>query len=428
MKSQFFIFLSLFTFIVLGTSTAEAIPAFARTYNISCMACHSAYPKLNAGGHAFAANGFRLGEGAPTTTINTGDERLWLPQTPALAVRIQGYLQARDDARNFDSAGNVSEANSVDIQAPYLVKLLSGGAISKQLSYYFYAIFAEKGDNGEALVEDAWFRYSDIGGSGVSVQLGQFQVSDLMFPREVRLNFQDYMVYRLAGITYERGLLVDKKIGSVDVGLGVVNGNGVKTSAAINGAGLGRSDRLFDDNDDKSLFTRFGFDISSLNVGLFGLKGRQFGQSGNFLKDNSSDLTDKIIYGIDLSAELSDNVDIYAQGLVNQWNGFDRTQPDRNFQWWGGFVGIDYIFSRAWAFSFLHNLVDAGDFKSTDTIYRGLAVHTTSLTASHYVATNAKVLIEFTYDWLDLESKNVDRSVGHHIKENSLVVGFDAAF
>lgn len=428
MKLQLIVLLTLLTFPFLGPSTAKAIPAFARTYNISCMACHSAYPKLNAGGHAFSANGFRLGEGAPATAVNTGDERLWLPSTPALAARIQGYMQARDDVRNFDNTGNVSEANSVDIQAPYLIKLLSGGAISKSLSYYFYAIFAEKGDNGTALVEDAWFSYDDIGGSGVSLQLGQFQVSDLMFPREVRLNFQDYMIYRLAGITYERGLLLGKSIGPVDFELGAVNGNGVKASATVNGAGLNRADHLFDDNDDKSLFTRIGFDISSVNVGLFGLKGRQFGQSGNFLKTRSSDLTDKIIYGVDLKTDLTENIDLFAQGLVNQWNGFDRTQPDKNFQWWGGFVGIDYVFSRMWAFSLLHNLVDAGDFKSTDTIYRGLAVNTTSLTASHYVATNAKVLIELTYDWQDLEANNVDKSVGHHVKENSLIVGFDAAF
>lgn len=428
MKPKLFIFLTLLVIPFLGINRAEAIPVFARTYQISCMACHSAYPKLNAGGKAFAANGFRLGEGAPSTVVNTGDERLWLPSTPGLAARIQGYVQARDDARNFDSAGNVSEANSVDVQAPYLIKLLSGGAISQKLSYYFYGIFAEKGDNGTALIEDAWFGYDDIGDSGISVQLGQFQISDLMFPREVRLNFQDYMVYRLAGVTYERGILLGKDIGPLGLELGVVNGNGVKASSTINGAGLNRADHLFDDNDDKSLFTRIGFDISSVNLGLFGLKGRQFGQSGTFLKTRSSDLSDKIIYGVDLTATLSDNVDLYAQGLINQWNGFDRTQPNKNFQWWGGFVGVDYVLSREWAFSFLHNLVDAGDFKSTETIYRGLAVNTTSLAASHYLATNAKVIVEFTYDWLDLESTTVDKSVGHHIKENSLLVGFDAAF
>lgn len=36
--------------------------------------------------------------------------------------------------------------------------------------------------------------------TGVGMMFGQFQVSDLMFPRETRLTFQDFIPYRLAGI------------------------------------------------------------------------------------------------------------------------------------------------------------------------------------------------------------------------------------
>src|ERR1700690_1001944 len=47
--------------VVLGaTSTAEAIPAFARRYGTSCQTCHVAFPKLTPFGEAFRRNGFKF--------------------------------------------------------------------------------------------------------------------------------------------------------------------------------------------------------------------------------------------------------------------------------------------------------------------------------------------------------------------------------
>src|SRR5204862_8009850 len=45
---------------LLSTSTsAHALPAFARRFNLACGACHSAVPRLNAFGEAFHENGFK---------------------------------------------------------------------------------------------------------------------------------------------------------------------------------------------------------------------------------------------------------------------------------------------------------------------------------------------------------------------------------
>ena len=45
---------------LLSTSTAaDALPAFARRFNLACGACHSAVPRLNAFGEAFHENGFK---------------------------------------------------------------------------------------------------------------------------------------------------------------------------------------------------------------------------------------------------------------------------------------------------------------------------------------------------------------------------------
>lgn len=43
--------------------TATAVPSFARKYKTSCQTCHVAFPKLNAFGRAFKANGYRFPAG-----------------------------------------------------------------------------------------------------------------------------------------------------------------------------------------------------------------------------------------------------------------------------------------------------------------------------------------------------------------------------
>ena len=58
MRSSFFVSLLVIGGIVGATSTAHAIPAFARRYGTSCQTCHIAFPKLTPFGEAFRRNGF----------------------------------------------------------------------------------------------------------------------------------------------------------------------------------------------------------------------------------------------------------------------------------------------------------------------------------------------------------------------------------
>src|SRR5688500_8625782 len=179
---------------------ADAIPAFARKYKTSCATCHSPFPRLNEFGERFAANGFQMEGEQPRDTINTGDPLLRLQQTLPLAVRIDAYMAAYARARGGQVAA--------DQQTPWVVKLLSGGQVAEKISYYMYFLLAERGE--VAGLEDAYVQFTDIGGSGVSVIAGQFQVSDPMFKRELRLEYDDYQPYRLrvgdirADLTYDQ--------------------------------------------------------------------------------------------------------------------------------------------------------------------------------------------------------------------------------
>ena len=403
---------------------SEAMPVFARKYEMSCSTCHSAFPKLNEFGEQFASNNLRL-PNWKDTTISAGDDRMALPDSVPLAMRAQAFAQARE-AEVVDIETGETVSADTDIQSPYQIKLLSSAPLSEHISYYFYAIFAEKGENGTVIVEDAWFSHDDIFSTGVGMLLGQFQVSDLMFPREVRLTFQDYMVYRMAGLTYDRGALFEYAAGPADLALGLVNGNGIEENLTINSPGYKRSDHLFDNDNGKAVFGRVGGDVAGVNLGLFGYSGSQKNATGSAGTDSGTRDTDKISYGIDLSGKFGHKTWWFAQLLQNDWDEFINVNTD--YKWFGGFVGIDYIHNDRWAYSLLYNYVDANDLENTDTVYEGLDMNSVTLTAAYYFMRNIKGVIEVNLDLLDTVDKTGMFWTGHLTGENYALIGFDAAF
>jgi hypothetical protein len=412
--------------LVLWSNLSAAMPVFARQYGISCAACHDAFPRLNAFGESFAANNYRLPNWRDTM-LDTGDDKLALPKYIPLAIRAQAYVQGRDAEEVDIDTGPTGNDSSIDFQAPYLIKLLSSAPLSEQITYYFYGIFAEKGGNGETVIEDAWFRYGDIGGSKVGAMLGQFQVSDLMFPREVRLTFQDYYAYRAAGITYDRGVIFDRGFGPVDVALGAVNGNGIEENFDINSPGYKRPDKMFDNDSGKSLFGRIGASVGPVNVGLFGLTGEQKSAAGTAGEVAGTRDTDKRIFGLDASGDLTPQIHWYAQALWNRWYDFLDANPTQDYSWTGGFAGVDYIPSDRWAFSLLYNYAEADDFEGTGTIYEGIKINSLTLGGAYYFMRNVKAVVELNADFLAKDTGGPPY-VGHQTKENYILFGFDAAY
>ncbi len=405
---------------------ANAMPAFAREYGVSCSVCHAAYPRLNTFGESFADDmNFRL-PNWQQLVVQTGDDTLALPKSLPLAMRMQAFVQGRDGESIDPINGSVDADASLDFQSPYLVKLLSSAPLSDQISYYFYAIFAEKGGNGEVIVEDAWFSYNDLFDTGIGAMLGQFQVSDVMFPREVRMTFQDFMLYRAAGVTYDRGILFGKGLGNVDVSLGFVNGNGIEQNFGINSPGYRRPDKMFDNNTQKSVFGRLGTDIGPVSVGLFGLSGQQMNATGPAGTESGSRRTDKTVAGIDVSGNIDGKWYWFGQYLWNSWDGF--LDPATDYEWSGAFAGVDYIHNDKWVFSALINHIDAGDFEDTDTIFEGLEMRTLTLAMSYYFMRNVKAVVEANIDLLDEKAQTGNYFTGHLSPENYFLIGIDAAF
>ncbi|HZH72898.1 MAG TPA: hypothetical protein VFD91_10435 [Mariniphaga sp.] len=252
------IFLSFF---ILAESV-KAIPAFARKYSLSCTTCHApAAPALKAYGDEFAGNGFRLAEEqAPRYYMNSGDDKLSLVRDLPIAVRLDGF-----------ATYNLDGGEKMDFAAPYILKLLSGGELSDRVSYYFYFFFSERGE--VAGVEDAFLMYNDLFGADLDIYLGQFQVSDPLFKRELRLSLEDYVLYTsrigTSGINlmYDKGLMIT---------YGLPSGTGF-TLEVLNGNGIGHArNKVFDNDKYKNLLGKISQDIGEIaTAGIFLYTGKE---------------------------------------------------------------------------------------------------------------------------------------------------------
>ncbi|HSJ16311.1 MAG TPA: hypothetical protein VK939_18030 [Longimicrobiales bacterium] len=274
---------------------AAAIPAFARKYRVSCSLCHSAAPKLTAFGENFAANGFEIAPGeVPVDTIATPDPLLRLQRDLPLAVRFDAFAQLL--------TGMPGDATSVDLQTPWGIKLLSGGQIADRISYYMYFFLTERGEVSG--LEDAYVQFTDLARTGVNLMVGQFQISDPLFKRELRLSVEDYQPYRIrvgeaaADLTYDRGFMATwSPLEGTDIALLLVNGFGLRAAD---------ESRTYDNDNWKNVAARISQDVGPLRIGAFGY----------LANEERDDIIDEIrIYGPDATLALGRFGELNAQFL-----------------------------------------------------------------------------------------------------------------
>jgi hypothetical protein len=265
--------------LLLTIQTADAIPAFARKYDMSCTTCHAPFPRLKPYGEEFAGNGFRLADKeSPRFFRNTGDDELSLMREVPLALRLEGYGRWRPQS-----------SGRTDFQTPYLLKIISGGIIAPDIAYYFYFFFSERGE--VAGIEDAYIFFNELFGTELDLAAGQFQVSDPLFKRELRLTLEDYQAYRVRpgssgiNLTYDRGVMLT---------YGFATGTDL-TAEVLNGNGIGPADpgRNFDADRYKNVFVRVSQDVhEAVRIGAFGYFGKESdGPAVNTVQMLGPDLT-----------------------------------------------------------------------------------------------------------------------------------------
>ncbi|MEX0891301.1 MAG: hypothetical protein WEB88_03955 [Gemmatimonadota bacterium] len=396
---------SLLTLLLLAApfSRAEAIPAFARKYGVSCSLCHAPAPRLTPFGEDFAAKGFQFSlDEAPADTIDTGDEQLHLLENIPLAIRLDAYVQALTE----------SPAAASDLQAPWLIKLLSGGQIANKVSYYLYFFMSERGE--VAGLEDAYVQFSDLFSSGVDLLVGQFQVSDPLFKRELRLEYEDYQAYRVrvgntrADLTYDRGLMAAfSPWADADMSVQLLNGRGLDEADET---------KTYDRDDRKNVAARFSQGFGPLRVGVFGYYGSETGSlTGGTPLDNEF-----LVYGPDLTLSLATNFELNAQFLrrTDERPFFELEQADTDVDMgFAELVWSPHGPAGRWFFTGLYNHVEAdqplftvrqGEDSLLDS-YRSAAVG-----ANYLLARNLRLTGELQYD---LEREGM-----------RLVAGFMSAF
>ena len=363
--------------------SAEAIPAFARKYNVSCSMCHAPAPRLNAFGEEFAGNGFEMTIGeAPRDTLDTGDPMLRLLRRIDFALRLDLYATATTPLR-------ASEPH-LDLQTPYNVKLLTGGALADRISYYLYFFMSERGE--VAGLEDAYIQFTDIASSGVSVIVGQFQVSDPLFKREVRLEYDDYQPYRVrvgaarTDLTYDRGIFANySPWEGGDLALILVNGTGLDEAD---------HDRQYDTDALKNVALRYSQDIGPLRAGVYGYFG----------EERTADASDRVrIYGPDATLGFG-NVEINLQYLrrtdSNPFFALDGEETEVNSAFG------EVIFSPGgpngrWHFAGLYNWIDSD--QPIVTLRAGeeeplSRYHTASGSLHYLMRRNVRLMGEIGYD------------------------------
>jgi len=339
--------LTVLTFIILTflASDVLAIPAFARKYNMSCKTCHSPFPTLKPYGDEFAGNGFQLKDkDAPRYYVDTGDEELSLIRDLPLALRFEGYVTY-----------NVQNSELSDFTAPWILKLLSGGAITKDVAYYFYFFFSERGD--VAGVEDAFLMFNNLFSTELDFMIGQYQVSDPLFKRELRLTFDDYMIYTIRpgysniNLTYDRGVMFNY---GFDIGTNI-------NVQVLNGTGIGgtSSFRTFDKDKYKNVFAAISQDIGeNFRLGVSGYYGNELIDNPDTAYSATNELW---MAGADASAsvgplelnlqyvERSDNNPyvLTASSEIKTRGGFAELifRPDGDESKWYGVVLYNNVFS-----------------------------------------------------------------------------------
>ncbi len=106
-------------FVLLFSSQAQAIPAFARSTNLNCVACHTAFPSLNETGREFKTNGYRIDP--VSDGVGPSDFSKSVAEFPASAAIIsRPYTK--------DKGGNS------EVRAIHELELFVGGVLYQNLS------------------------------------------------------------------------------------------------------------------------------------------------------------------------------------------------------------------------------------------------------------------------------------------------------
>jgi hypothetical protein len=193
--------------IVAYSSSAAAIPAFARRYEATCQTCHTAFPKLTPFGEAFRRNAYRFPLGGDETAekedpITLGSEAhkdLWpravspgqIARTAPLSVvtdfraevgsKLEGHTVAEGAHGSTSTSGDHSTESAAHGsttltfgQVGGQARVLAGGSMGK-IGGYFAAI--SFGGHAPVEVERGFVIVTPMSQTSLLIKMGRFEPS-----------------------------------------------------------------------------------------------------------------------------------------------------------------------------------------------------------------------------------------------------------
>jgi len=184
------------TFIALLSvaTNASAIPAFARKSNISCTACHTAWPSLNATGRSYKENGYRFSP-IQTPEIKVADNLSWDKSLPVSVLLV---------ARPYDK----KDSGETKLRALHEAELMIAGPMGEKMSGFFELEAEDEVTNDIGL---------DTGIHAAQLTYSHSQSFNLQFGYQSLLAFDPYLTYS-AHLRMTRGHLsvIDQGFGGAD--------------------------------------------------------------------------------------------------------------------------------------------------------------------------------------------------------------------
>ncbi|GMR16895.1 MAG: hypothetical protein BMS9Abin31_1288 [Gammaproteobacteria bacterium] len=122
MKINYFLTMCVSLMLLTMSTQSNATPAFARATSLTCSACHSAFPSLNALGRSYKTRGYRLNDASENS--KKSDFTKDISKFPiAAAIISRPYVK--------DSPGNT------EIRAIHELEIFTGGVFYRNLSGFF---------------------------------------------------------------------------------------------------------------------------------------------------------------------------------------------------------------------------------------------------------------------------------------------------
>ncbi len=194
---------TLLTFL-LAPEEAQAIPAFARKYNINCTTCHTAVPVLNPFGQRFLENGYQLPgteDGGITGKKKLGDLTLD-DVNQYLGVRLVGNAVSSWGFKRQNPPGadqGVAE-NKTEFTFPESFTIFTAGTLMKNVG--FMVELGHDVEGGGAEVERGFVTFNNLGSHNLAhLRVGKFDPNTFSSYATVRQQLGDVGDSQKSGCT-----------------------------------------------------------------------------------------------------------------------------------------------------------------------------------------------------------------------------------